>query len=249
MTKTAAMTQAEQMQLDAVLRAIQTMSDKHREFEAAMHAGDEQAVRAALQACTEASHAWVRTPSDFEDGSPADVARYAALDEIDALAAAPIPWDPDDRGATVLAAEVAEIAAASDAMGAAYELVAEIDEELEHLEDDIEMLKDMLGLLDDEEGCECGNYSSEPDELDDEIRVEYGGRLAREARRFEYGRRLARNERQVAALVTERAAKLGPGGEDPLNYWGLLAKHGLMIPEWQAIRSYQQRMQQAPVSA
>ncbi|HHX46162.1 MAG TPA: hypothetical protein GX718_02145 [Brevibacterium sp.] len=46
----------------------------------------------------------------------------------------------------------------------------------------------------------------------------------------------------------ERATKLGAGGEDPLNYWGVLAKHGLMIPEWHAIHSYQQRMQQAPAS-
>lgn len=234
MTKTAAMTQAEQMQLDAVLRAIQTMSDKHREFEAAMHAGDEQAVRAALQACSEASQAWIRTPSDFEDGSPADVARYAALDELDALAKAPIPWDPEDRGATVLAAEVAEIAAASDAMGAAYELVAEIDEELEYLEGTIELLKDMLGLLDDEDGdCECEDCIREPDELDEETRAEYEARLARDKRRF-------------VELNMERAAKLGAGGEDPLGYWGLLAKHGLMIPEWHAIHSYQQRMQQPP---
>lgn len=171
MTKTVETTQAEQMQLDAVLRAIQTMSDKHREFEAAMHAGDEQAVRAALQACSEASHAWIRTPSDFEDGSPADVARYAALDEIDALATAPIPWDPEDRGALVLAAEVAEIAAASDAMGAAYGLVAEIDEELEYLDGEIELLQDMLGLLADEDE-DCEDCIREPDELDDETRVE-----------------------------------------------------------------------------
>lgn len=233
MTKTAETTQAEQMQLDAVLRAIQTMSDKHREFEAAMHAGDEQAVRYALQACAEADRAWIRTPSYFEDGSPADVARYAALDEIDALAAAPIPWDPEDRGATVLAAEVSEIAAASDAMGAAYELVTEIDEELEYLEGTIELLRDMLGLFDDEEGCECEDCIREPDELDDETRVEYEARLARDERRF-------------VELTMERAAKLGAGGEDPLGYWGLLAKHGLMIPEWHAIHSYQQRMQQAP---
>lgn len=233
MTKTAETTQAEQMQLDAVLRAIQTMSDKHREFEAAMHAGDEQAVRAALQACAEADRAWMRTPSDFEDGSPADAARYAALDEIDALAAAPIPWDPDDRGATVLAAEVSEIAAASDAMGAAYELVTEIDEELEYLEGTIELLRDMLGLFDDEEGCECEDCIREPDELDDETRVEYEARLARDERRF-------------VELTMERAAKLGAGGEDPLGYWGLLAKHGLMIPEWHAIHSYQQRMQPPP---
>lgn len=236
MTKTAAMTtevaQTEQAQLDAVLRAIQTMSDKHREFEAAMRAGDEQAVRAAAQACTEASRAWIQTPSDFEDGSPADVARYAALDELDALAKAPIPWDPEDRGATVLAAEVAEIAAASDAMGAAYELVAEIDEELEYLEGTIELLRDMLGLLDDEDD---ENFSREPDELDDETRAEYEARLARDKRRF-------------VELNMERATKLGAGGEDPLGYWGLLAKHGLMIPEWHAIHGYQQRMQQAPAS-
>ncbi|GAB2566467.1 hypothetical protein [Leucobacter ruminantium] len=231
MMKTAAMTQAEQAQLDAVLRAIQTMSDKHHEFEAAMRAGDEQAVRAALQACAEADRAWMRTPSDFEDGSPADVARYAALDEIDALATALIPWDPENRGATVLAAEVSEIAAASDAMGAAYELVTEIDEELEYLEGTIELLRDMLGLFDDEEGCECEDCIREPDELDDETRVEYEARLARDERRF-------------VELTMERAAKLGAGGEDPLGYWGLLAKHGLMIPEWHAIHSYQQRMQQ-----
>lgn len=234
MTKTAAMTQAEQMQLDAVLRAIQTMSDKHREFEAAMHAGDEQAVRAALQACSEASHAWMRTPSYFEDGSPADLAIDAAIEEHDALASALIPWDPENRGALVLAAEVAEIAAASDAMGAAYGLVAEIDEELEYLDGEIELLQDMLGLLADEDE-DCEDYMREPYELDEETRAEYEERLSRDKRRF-------------VELNMERATKLGAGGEDPLNYWGVLAKHGLMIPEWHAIHSYQQRMQQAPAS-
>lgn len=234
MTKTVAMTQAEQAELDAVLRAIQTMSDKHREFEAAMRAGDEQSVRAALRAYSETSHAWMRMPPGFEDGSPADVARYAALDEHDALESALIPWDPENRGATVLAAEVAEIAAASDAMGSAYELVAEIDDELEYLDGTIDMLKGMLGLLDDEDG-DYEDSIREADELDDETRDEYESRLARD-------------ERRIVALEAERATKLGAGGEDPLNYWGLLAKHGLKIPEWQAIHSYQQRMQQTPAS-
>lgn len=193
--------------LAEALRLIAAMTERHLEFEAAMASGDEQAVLRALSACEDARSALWKAPTGFKDRSQADKAYSAALKAHDAVTTAPVLAGLDNLGATVLATEVAEIAAASKAMSDAYDSVGEIDDEIEDLEALVEAVQEAV----------------------DEGETQFEERLD------EYQARLHE-------LDLHRIATLGEAGDDPLDYWGVLAKHGLMIPVWQAIHSYQQRM-------